>query len=74
MARDPSLFQSPQKVYGLHTQQPIQCAPESPYKGQMYRGVKVTTYLDLMQRFGMIRDTQPLHQYLDNIVLNSELK
>ena len=62
MARDHSLFQSPQKVSGLHTQQQIQWVPEAPYKGQSYRGVKVTTYLHLMQRFGMIRDIQPLYQ------------
>ena len=70
MATDRSLFQSPKNSSGLHTQQPIQCVLAAPYKGQRYRGVKLTTYLRLMQRLGMIRDIQPLHQYLDNIVLN----
>ena len=58
---DRSLFQSPQNGSGLHTQHPIQCVPEAPYKGQRYRGVKLMTYLHLMQRLRMIRDVQPLH-------------
>ena len=74
IARDRSLLQSRQNGSGLHTQQPIQYVPEAPYKGQRYRGVKLTAYLHLMQKLEMVRDIQPLHQYLDNIVLNSEQK
>jgi hypothetical protein len=74
MARDRSLFQSPQNGSGLHTHQTNQFVPEAPYKGQKYRGMKLATYLYLKQRLGMIRDIEPLHQYLDNIVLNSEQK